>query len=218
MAQKELDYAKVRRKLKDGDILLYKGSSLFSWFIKKITRSEFSHSGIVVRWNNRLMVMEARDKRGVLVQPLSRSVCYYRGTVVWYTSKKKLSKKDRRRMVEYAELELGKSYKTGLVVFNLVARLFNITGAGTPDVKTQTDKQFCSYYVAQIYNSIGLDLTPNKNDCFMSPDDIANSKVLRRIGILRTYSKETGRGRGGPCEKYAHPEMKPITRPTLTSR
>ncbi len=196
-----MDYAKARKRLKNGDVLLYKGQGPISWIIKKVTKSEYSHSGIVVWWNNRLMVMEARSKKGVIVSPLSRSICGYKGTVEWYTAKKRLTKKERQKMVEYAEIELGKKYNTSLVLVDLIAKLFKITGLGTTDTLGESSKQFCSYYVAQIYNSIGLDLTPNKNDCFMSPDDIARSKALDKVGIIHSAS-EAVHDKHGPCYKY----------------
>jgi hypothetical protein len=47
------------------------------------------------------------------------------------------------------------------------------------------NKLFCSQYVAQIYNSIGLDLKRNREDRFMSPGDIARSRLLERRGEFK---------------------------------
>ncbi len=47
------------------------------------------------------------------------------------------------------------------------------------------DKLFCSQYVAQIYNSIGLDLKKNREDRFMSPGDIASSPLLEKRGEFK---------------------------------
>lgn len=199
--EKILDYAKIRNRFKNGDVLLYQGKGLFSRLIKKITQSKYSHSGIVIWWNNRLMVMEARAKKGVIVSPLSRSICGYHGQVEWYTSIKPISKKNRKKMVEFAELELGKQYQTGLVLFNLVGKLFGISGLGSTDTLGENKKQYCSYYVAQIYNAVGLDLVPHKNDCFTAPDDIAKSKKLRLIGLINRGS-DAAHAKNGPCYKY----------------
>ena len=47
------------------------------------------------------------------------------------------------------------------------------------------NKLFCSQYVAQIYNSIGLDLKKNGDDRFMSPGDIAKSPLLEKRGKFK---------------------------------
>jgi hypothetical protein len=47
------------------------------------------------------------------------------------------------------------------------------------------NKLFCSQYVAQIYNSIGLDLKKNREDRFMSPGDIARSSLLEKRGEFK---------------------------------
>jgi hypothetical protein len=77
---KELKYTDVRQDIKQGDILLYKGRTFVSWAIKFFTRSEYSHAGIAAKWNDRLMVMEA-IRKGVIVNPLRRSVKRYKGDV-----------------------------------------------------------------------------------------------------------------------------------------
>ncbi len=198
---KILDYAKIRNKFKNGDVLLYQGNSLYSRLIQFVTKSKFSHSGIVIWWNNRLMVMEVKAKKGVIVNPLSRSICGYDGNICWFTSIKPISTKNRKKMVEFAELELGKQYSTGLVFFNLIGKLFGITGLGSSDTLEETSKQFCSYYVAQIYNAVGIDLVPRKKDYFTSPDNIAKSKKLKMIGRINTDDKSS-RAKNGPCYKY----------------
>ncbi len=183
--RKEIIYHSVRRYVKDGDVLMYKGHGLSSWLIKKITKSEYSHAGIAVRWNNRLMVLEAKRKPGIRVIPLSTSIAEYKGDIEWYTARSHMTNLQRMRLVQYAEQEIGKEYTTVLVTGNLFRAVFGATGTGTPDELEPTTKIFCSYYVAQAYNASGIDLAPNKHDRYTTPGDVANSKALIKKGILK---------------------------------
>jgi hypothetical protein len=73
-----ISYIKARDKIQDGDVLLYKGKGILSYIIKKVTKSQYSHSGITGRWNDRLMVLEV-TRIGVRVITLSRNVSRYHG-------------------------------------------------------------------------------------------------------------------------------------------
>lgn len=103
-----LEYSKVRQDFKNGDVVLYKGTSFVSKLIRKFTKSEYSHSGIVSWWNDRVMVMEAVGK-GVVVTPLSRNVRKYHGDVDWYSCKNEVLDADRLRLVAFAQLGLGRN-------------------------------------------------------------------------------------------------------------
>src|SRR3972149_735231 len=127
---KEIVYHAVRRYIKDGDVLLYKGTGFTSRLIRSVTQSEYSHTGIAVRWHNRLMVLEARRRPGIHVIPLSLSIARYKGDIEWYTAKRHLTPRQRLRMVQFAEEEIGKRYTTVLVAGNLFMRTVGITGSG----------------------------------------------------------------------------------------
>ena len=74
-----------RPHLKNGDVLMYRGRSLESRIVRWVTRSEYSHAGLAVWWNGRLMVMEAVG-RGVIVTPRSKNALSSPGFVEWFTS------------------------------------------------------------------------------------------------------------------------------------
>jgi hypothetical protein len=179
-----LPYSDVRQTVASGDVLLYEGETFFSWIIKKATRSRFSHSGIAVWWNERLMVMEAVS-RGVVVTPLSASVGQYKGHVHWYTSKRLLGEGDRKRMIIFAQEELGKEYALWKAVWLGIRLVFNWKPEQRDELKRE-QKLFCSAYVAQIYNSIGMDLVPGLSDISVVPEDIARSPELIHHGVLKT--------------------------------
>lgn len=179
----ENHYGKVRSKIKNGDILLYKGKGFVSNFIKLCTRSQYSHAGIAAVWNNRLMVLEAVSK-GVVATPLSENISKYKGDVEWFASQKPISATKRTKMVQFAQLELGKSYAFLTLAITAIRVLF-IKEIDKRDNLKRSGKLFCSYYVAQIYNSVNLDLKKNKSDRFMSPQDIADSSILKRMCPLK---------------------------------
>ena len=181
-----LSYSGMRNAVASGDILLYEGETFFSRVIKKVTRSRFSHAGIAVWWNERLMVMEAVG-RGVVVTPLSASVGHYNGHVHWYTSKRLLSEGERKRMIIFAQEELGKEYALLKAIWVGIKLLFNWKPEKRDKLKRE-QKLFCSAYVAQIYNSIGVDLKPGLSDSSVVPEDIATSPELLHRGVLKSLA------------------------------
>ena len=186
--KKNIGYDVVRPHIKNGDVFMFQGKYRSSFFIQWSTKSVYSHAGIAVWWNKRLMVMEAVEE-GVRIIPLSRKIEGYRGNVEWFTCNREISKGDRLRMVIFAQEELGKRYaKWKTIVFAwkiLFKRKLN-----EKDELRKENKLFCSQYVAGIYNSVGLDLKEGRADRFMSPEDIANSDLLRpRRGVFRVSGR-----------------------------
>ena len=86
-------------------------------------------------------------------------------------------------MIEFAQEELGKKYAYLTLIF-LAFRVFVTKDIDKRDRLRRSRKLFCSYYVSQIYNYIGLDLKKNHSDRFMSPQDIASSPLLEKKGKL----------------------------------
>ncbi len=177
-----LEYTQNRSKIKDGDVLMYKGRSLASRIIQLVTRSKYSHAGLAARWNERLMVLEAVGK-GVVVTPISRNISSYYGTVEWFTCVEEIPSSQRLEMIRFAQRELGKEYALGRALLLGIRVLFQ-RNLESRDKLRREKHLFCSLYVAASYNSIGRDLKKGVSDRFMSPEDIAASPLLRRVGIL----------------------------------
>lgn len=178
-----MNYYAFRNQINDGDVLLYKGTSLLSKIICFFTKSEYSHAGIAVWWNNRLMVLEAVGK-GVILTPMSKNLKHYKGTVHWFTSKKNISYTKRLNMVRFAQQELGKEYsKWRLVVLGYMLILRK--SRDERDKFREENTLVCSHYVAQIYNYGGEDLKEGVSDAFTLPDDISKSNKLVYKFILK---------------------------------
>ncbi len=176
-------YDDVRNQIRNGDVLMYRGRSFVSRLIRCFTKSRYSHAGLAVWWNDRLMVMEA-VRKGVIVNPLSVNVARYDGRVEWFASVNEIPENERIELVRFAQQELGKEYATWKIIAIGLAILFG-KSIETKDKLRRERRLFCSYYVAQAYNSIGKDLKTQVSDRFMTPDDIASSPILQRKGALR---------------------------------
>ncbi len=185
MESRIVKYDQARDQIKNGDVFMYKGRGLISSVIRWVTHSPYSHAALAAWWNQRLIVMEAIG-RGVIVNPASRSIRHYRGDVEWFSCKKEISEDDRLRMVKFAQEELGKSYGRWKAILLGIKILFERDFEKRDRLKREK-KLFCSEYVAQIYNSIGLDLKKGRSDRFTKPGDIANSPLLEKRGQLKKY-------------------------------
>jgi hypothetical protein len=177
-----LDYGLNRSEIKDGDVLLYRGRSLASRIIQIVTGSTYSHAGLAAWWDDRLMVLEAVGK-GVVVTPISRNIRSYSGSIEWFTSVEDIPKNQRLQMIRFAQRELGKEYALWRTVLLGIRVLFQ-RNLKSRDRLRREERLFCSHYVAESYNSIGMDLKKGVSDRFMSPGDIAASPLLKRMGIL----------------------------------
>jgi hypothetical protein len=191
MESRMVKYAQVRDQIKNDDVLMYKGRGLVSSVIRWVTHSPYSHAALAVWWNQRLMVMEAKGQ-GVIVNPTSRSIRHYRGDVEWFSCKKEISEDDRLSMVIFAQEELGKSYGRWKAILLGIKILFEHDLEKRDRLKREK-RLFCSEYVAQIYNFIGLDLKKGRSDRFTKPDDIANSPLLEKRGQLKKYRGHVSR-------------------------
>lgn len=184
-----LNYKEWRDILRDGDVVMYSGSGFFSWLIKKITRSNYSHAGIVVWWNNRLMVLEAISK-GIVVTPLSENISHYHGDVDLFCHMNLVDKWDkqhaaiRTQISIHAQLQLGKKYnRWRMIVY--AWRLLYRTPFDKRDAFRKSSKMYCSYYVASCYNAAGLDIVPGLADSYTTPGDIVKSRKITKMGILK---------------------------------
>ncbi len=177
-----LSYAVERQHIQNGDVLLYRGHGPVSAIIQRATRSTYSHAGLAVWWNERLMVMEAM-RRGVRVTTLSFNLSHHNGSVEWYTSRSPIPADQRLDLIRYAQKELGKRYAFWSV-FKLGLLLLFGGQVDPQDELVQNETLFCSLYVANCYNAIGIDLKKNYNDLFMTPGDVAESPILYFKGEL----------------------------------
>lgn len=183
----KLDYAQVRQTMQDGDILLFGGTNAFSRLIRWACKSDYSHAGIVAWWGERLMVLEAKGP-GVVASPISDNLCHYAGNIDYFRLRPEqaLDPAARKKMLDFALLQLGKKYNFWQLVpffFRLVLnKLHKYRGWQDHDIASA---YFCSEYVSAIYSRAGRDLDILYPNHFTSPQAIAQSTLLEKVGRLR---------------------------------
>ena len=186
---RKIDYDKHRLSIEDGDVLLYEGKGFLSWCIKTLSRSRYSHSGIAVWWNDRLMVMEA-IRKGVVVTALSRNVSHYHGNVEWRTAKKSISEDRRLAMVTFAQKQLGNEYNfleavvigIKIILMKLANRVLVRFGK---EMAIEDRRVICSQFVADTYASIGIKIKRVVAPPFITPEDIQKSSLFTFKGALK---------------------------------
>ncbi len=175
-------YNQYRDQMKDGDVLLFKGSGVLSRIIQWKTKSAYSHAGLVVWWNGRLMVLEAVGK-GVRATPISYNLKKYAGGIDYFRCVDYIPTGNRKKMVAFAQLQLGKEYDTK----RLIAFFFKLLRGERLGIKESDKEQntyFCSEYVSEVYEVADIDLVEERSSQFTSPDKLADSQKLEFVGTL----------------------------------
>jgi len=171
-------YAGIRREIRDGDILLFRGKSWISRIIRRVTGSPYSHAAIVSWWNDRLMVLEAVGK-GIVVSRMSVVVHQYSGKVELWTTDEKLV---RTEVIRVAQRLLGKRYSPYKLIRNLGRLVFRRPRQDEVDPDAPPDDFICSEFVSRVWRAGGIDLVSGAPDVYTKPSDIAKSPYLRKIG------------------------------------
>jgi cell wall-associated NlpC family hydrolase len=178
-----LDYHQARSRIQTGDVLLFQGTSRLSRFIRWGSRSAYSHAGMALWWNDRLMVVQSAN-RGVEVLPASTAVDRYDGQVDWWQPTEEVQARlNARALVDAAFDELGKPFAV-LPLMALVVRMFRGDDVGHSDERYGTENYFCSQLVSRCYRKAGVDLVPDKADADTSPGDMARAGLLVFRGVL----------------------------------
>lgn len=189
-----IDYSRERRTLQDGDIILFRGKTLLSRLIRWITRSPYSHAGVVGWWEDRLMVLEARGA-GVVASRLSHVIEQYPGRAELWTADDTVIREvglrlDRTRVVAAARMHLGKQYATWKLFAALRKLMFGTDESADP--RRPPKKFVCSEYVSMVWNAGGVDLSAEL-DKYTKPGDIAKSRYVRPVGkLLPSPRREDG--------------------------
>jgi hypothetical protein len=173
-------YGGIRRAIRDGDILLFRGKSWISRVIRRVTRSPYSHAAIVAWWGDRLMVLEAVGK-GIVVSRMSIVVNQYSGKVELWTTDEDLA---RPEVIRTAQRLLGKRYSLYKLIRNLRRMLFGRPPHEEADPEAPPDDFVCSEFVSRVWRAGGIDLVADAPDLYTKPSDIAKSPRLRKVGGL----------------------------------
>lgn len=173
-----LHYGGIRGKIRDGDILLFRGKSWISRLICRVTGSPYSHSAIVAWWSDRLMVLEAVGK-GIVVSRMSVVVNQYSGKVELWTTDENLARTD---VIRAAQRLLGKRYSLSKLMRNLVRLVLGRPRHEDADPDAPPADFVCSEFVSRVWRAGGIDLVKDAPDMYTKPSDIAKSPRVRKVG------------------------------------
>lgn len=168
-----IDYDAARASLSTGDLVFCSGSYLFSRLIQRLTRSVWSHVGIVYRDEQlqRVFVLESETGIGVRLVPLSKYLRDYhgrrrpyRGEIVVARLQPTPERQALERAINFGLDELTRPYDNGEIV-RIAARILLRIGRRTRD-----RKYICSELVHECCRQAGIKLRLQDN--FVSPVDL----------------------------------------------
>lgn len=191
----QLPLATIAERIKTGDVLLFRGKgSFWSWLIKLVTRSRYSHAGLALRIrvgdSERLCVLEAFEGVGVRVLPLEFVLRNRPSSIDWFPlrcSDCVVSDARRELVAGYLLEKWGCRYASPwqfVRSFSYTGRLIRRCLGLTTD--TDPERFFCSEVVADALKFGGFcesDFS-EREAAELSPGDISEFTCLQREGTL----------------------------------
>lgn len=169
-------YQQARKKIQSGDFLVCSGEYLVSKAIKNASNSEYSHIGLLMYWNQRILLAESVEDDGVRFVPLSHYTSNYENTKKPYKGRLFIA---RHRVFSSANQDqvnrvfgraadlLNSNYDKGDIA-KIVARIS--LGIGR---RNQDDAFICSEFVAECMKEVGATFSSDKGN-FIYPEHIVS--------------------------------------------
>lgn len=173
--------------MQDGDLVICRGRSPISWFIRSWTQSPFAHVGVIV-FDTRAdlghvpHVIEARLGRLVTCRPLEQ-VIHEDGKCDWY--KLTCPDVDRVKVAAAARQFLGMPYASYFQFLRSfsVATSWLLDRFGYPD-DTDAGRVFCSELVMEALRVGGMEWSYDQEPARMTPGDVALLPCFQRKGTV----------------------------------
>jgi hypothetical protein len=204
-----IPYVQARPLIKECDLLLYRGDAWYSWFIKKITRGEYSHVGLA-SWHNGdqglLETIEFHGYRGGgatiqmsnLFPKFTKQIDVYRPAHIREDSKYYPETNDvRTKDVHLCPKSVTRTMRglTGLPygwrrlwwffkTYALFSRYFYNMEDLTSDEIKDIIYPVCSTAIAYCFAKNNFDLLHEKSDEWTQPCDIAQSPLTNYLFTL----------------------------------
>lgn len=199
-----LSYDKARPLIKEGDVLLFRGNKWYSFLIKKVTQSLYSHAALA-SWHNGddelLELIEFNLGAGGAAKNFDHIVETHHGRIdVYRPSPRRYDLEythDTGILIRESEYD-GKAvtqtmrqltalpyslFKIGLLArgYMFGLRLLNNVMSMSDDTAKQSPTHVCSTSVSYSMNVNGYDLVKNRADLKTEPGDLANSPLLNYL-------------------------------------
>ena len=168
-----VSYNEIRSSLKTGDIVFCSGTYFFSKAIRAVTKSVWSHVGIIYRddFLDRIFILESETMIGVRVAPLSKYLKDYhvrrkpyRGRMFVAELDPPVSPEAMKKAVSFGMDQLTKPYDNWEIV-RIAIRI--LLGIGR---KSRDRKYICSELVYEAFHKAGIEFPYNNRS--ISPDDL----------------------------------------------
>jgi uncharacterized protein YycO len=172
-AQPILSYADLRSNLKTGDIVFCSGSYFFSKCIRWVTKSCWSHIGVIYRDDTlgRIFILESETLIGVRLAPLSKYLRDYHGRNRPYQGRIVIGRlqpsppvEDFNKAISFGMDELTKPYDN-LEIARIAFRILFKMGRRSRD-----KKYICSELIYECFRK--ADIWFKFSHRSISPDDI----------------------------------------------
>lgn len=181
-----IQYDKIRDFVKTGDIVFCSGGYLFSKIIQRLTKSTWSHVGVVYKDEElgRVLLLEAEPFVGIRLIPLSKYLRDYKGKKRPYKGKifickmtVAVEKPIFNKGISFGLDELTRPYDNW-EIFRIMLRILFKAG------KRERNRSYiCSELVRDIYAKAGVLI--HLRDSYISPDNIwKDERIEMRYRVL----------------------------------
>lgn len=199
----EVPYKEIRPLLRDGDIALFRGKTVFSWLLKKAGAGVYSHVGCVGRHGDYLELIELREGVGGRIVSFDRVLKVYNGQIDIYRplesitvpvlvnkdgvllEEKKTYTYDGAKVAECMRELAGAQYDwAGIIRLSTLHLAFlrwyyrTDTGYFEDKPKFIYNKYFCSDSVSKCVREQFYDPVKNRSDKGTDPNDLARTPLL----------------------------------------
>jgi hypothetical protein len=182
---RRIPYSKARDYLRTGDLLFCSGDHIISKLIKKVSNSSISHVGIIVTWNNRILLLESVEDDGVRIIPFSQYVNNYENSKKPYAGKLYIGRHrslhsptfnqaDIKTMLGKAADLLNKKYDK-----NEVTKIISRIALGFSSHEDD-EEYICSEFVDVCFKHIGIVFDRDKSG-FIFPEHIAKNENVKAL-------------------------------------
>ncbi len=190
----------VRACIPDGAVLLFRGRGPIARMIQAAGRSAYSHVGLAIWVEHRLLVAESREWRGVRLVPLSATLQTGARVDVWVPTPAAAARLDVPALRSEALAWLSQPYgwggivRIGLGYVSAPLQGLPIVGRWIASLlQTRRDSRglptrglICSAYVSRCYRAAGVDLVPNLPDAATQPGDLPRGgSIVYRATLTR---------------------------------
>jgi hypothetical protein len=192
--------ASVRRRIRDGDLLLCSGNDPFSRLIGWATGSPWTHIAIAYRWPEigRIMVFESVERIGVRAVPLKTFISQsssgkkpYPGRILLARHAEMADKlgasgsRAAKAMADKAVDHLGDHFAPAEIAKIGARILLGAANVKMPRRMGPKNEFICSEYVGRCLEALDIKI-PWDGRGFIAPSDFASSPQVRAICQIKT--------------------------------